>query len=237
MRPERYAYLLALAMIGWVSACDSTAPTGPTPDLPQPLPPTVELRACMLTEPQPPVVGTETQITLNGSCSTSGSEIVGYTWDLGDGRQKTGEVIHPQYTDSGNYDVILTVEDSAGRRDSVTTGIVVYQAAKACFDWNRIAMNEQDVPCNYHFDASCSAGDIVEYRWFFEGDPRENHPDRTVVTETPEITYDWSGDTTCLAFRPFERVVRLSVVTREGDTDSIEKLVQISEPSKDPNSH
>ncbi len=156
---------------------------------------------------------------------------------LGDERQKTGEVIHPQYTDSGNYDVILTVEDSEGRRDSVTIGVVVYQAAKACFDWNRIAMDEQGVPCYYHFDASCSAGDIVEYRWFFEGYARSDYPDRTIVTETPKITYDWSGDMTCFAFRAFERVVRLSVVTREGDTDSIEKRVQISEPSKDPNSH
>lgn len=52
-----------------------------------------------------------------------------YSWELGDGAVKTGELVTHYYTEPGTYTVKLTVEDFFGETSSITTEVTVTSSA------------------------------------------------------------------------------------------------------------
>jgi hypothetical protein len=88
------------------------------------------------------------------------------------------------------------------------------------------------MPCTVAFDATCSAGEMNEYRWFFEGGLRPDLPlpDTNITTNQPQITYSWGRDEECFSFRHFDRIVRLTVVDGAGATDTHEETIVFSVP-------
>jgi len=60
-------------------------------------------------------------------CEDALSGIASYEWDLGDGTKKSGPVVSHNYTETGSFDVTLTVRDAAGNTNSTRITIEVIQ--------------------------------------------------------------------------------------------------------------
>ena len=71
----------------------------------------------MTITPDPSSVGGAT--TFDGSGSYSGTDVVGFSWDLGDGTIKDGAVVEHTYTAGNTYLVTLTITDAFGQ---ISTG-------------------------------------------------------------------------------------------------------------------
>ena len=112
-----------------------------------------------------------------------------------------------------------------------TTTTPTPSSLKACFVFHQVLEGDPE-PCTVAFDATCSAGAMIEYRWFFEGGPRPDLPlpDMNITTNEPQITYSWGRDQECFSFRHFDRLVRLTVVDEGGATDTQEETVVFSVP-------
>ena len=126
--------------------------------------------------------------------------------------------------------VRLSVGGGGGSSEA-TIQVRVRRGPEACFVYRQILEDDPE-PCTVAFDATCSAGAVVEYRWFFEGGPRPDLPlpDTNITTTEPTITYSWGRDEECFSFRPFDRIVRLTVVDEGGATDSHEETVVFTTP-------
>lgn len=186
--------------------------------------------ACISTVPDPADVAPRESITLDASCSTDIGSGAGFQWDLGDGRSATGRTVEARYPSAGEYTVRLSVRDR-GASSEATVQVRVRPRPDACFVYQQIIENDPE-PCTVLFDATCSTGSIVEYRWFFEGGPRPDLPlpDTNITTSEPQITYSWSRDEECFSFRHFDRLVRLTVVDEAGAADSHEETVVFTVP-------
>jgi PKD repeat protein len=70
-------------------------------------------------------------VTFNGTSSTTTpkSSIVSYNWTFGDGAEATGETTSHTFKTAGTYSTVLTVVDSQGLADSVSTPIIVVGTA------------------------------------------------------------------------------------------------------------
>ncbi len=209
-------------------ACKSS-PTGPLPPASPPSP--AGMNACISSQPSPADINTGSPVTLDASCTTSALRIVSYDWQLGDGREQNGVIIHPLYEHPGQFTVTLVVQDEGGHQDTATIDVTVTNNEEACFTANPPSTTMSNPRCQIDFDASCSRGEIVEYRWFFQGNPEEpdRFPDTTRSTTEPTTTYLWEGDSACFAFQPFERIVRLTVVDVFGNEATTEQTVGINE--------
>ncbi len=64
-------------------------------------------------------------VNFDGTLSTSTSPLVSYHWTFGDGSEATGEATAHSFTTAGTFSTTLTVVDSLGHRDSVSTPIMV----------------------------------------------------------------------------------------------------------------
>jgi len=148
--------------------------------------------------------------------SGNGDEIVAYRWDLGDGTAARGVTVNHAYRTGGTYDVTLVVEDTAGQTDQVTRTVYVSQSPKG----ELVAMFDMTPPSakpfeDVTFDASPSTAhegeQIVSYRW--------NLGDGTKATgKTVTHSYDKTGIYN----------VKLTVEEGDGDTDSLEKTIEVS---------
>jgi hypothetical protein len=81
-----------------------------------------------------------------------------------------------------------------------------------------------DAGCKVDFDASCSTGNIVSYRWRFTDDP----PFIEVNAE-PTTTYDWSDNPECGT--PFSRLVRLTVTAEGGAAAETQSNINPTSPT------
>lgn len=70
--------------------------------------------------PDPSSVGGST--TFDGSASYSGTDVVSFTWDFGDGTGADGAVVDHTYTAGNTYAVTLTITDAIGQ---ISTGTYV----------------------------------------------------------------------------------------------------------------
>jgi chitodextrinase len=70
-------------------------------------------------------------LTLSGKYSSpaEGSNLVGYTWDMGDGTQASGRDVSHTYNTAGEYEAKLTVTDNNGLSDTTTHNVTVQETA------------------------------------------------------------------------------------------------------------
>lgn len=112
-------------------------------------------------------------VSFNGSSSTAtNTPLVKYSWVFGDGSQATGATVSHTFTTAGTYYTELTVEDSRGLTDTVTTPIVVGQSTVNQKPTAVIAVApfQGGAPMTYSFNGSQSSdpdGSIVKYDWNF----------------------------------------------------------------------
>ena len=236
-KTRRWALAVASIMVALVLArCDDDLPGAPTESVtvtqagvegPVPV-------ACFTTEPNPPEVAALEAITLDAGCSANVASAASFQWDLGDGRSATGRRVETRYRRSGEYTVRLSVHDRGATSEALAQ-VRVGQGPKACFVHHQILENDPE-PCTVSFDATCSSGSVKEFRWFFEGGRRPDLPlpDTNITTNEPQITYSWGWDEECFSFRPFDRLVRLTVVDASGATDTHEETVVFSTPTLRP---
>lgn len=75
--------------------------------------------------PTTPKVGTAVVFNAAASTASAGRRIVGYNWDLGNGRLAEGMAISNTYLTPGTYTVVLVVTDDAGRKGVVSQTLTV----------------------------------------------------------------------------------------------------------------
>jgi PKD repeat protein len=173
-------------------------------------------------------------LILDAGCSTNVGSAASYRWDLGDGRSATGSRVEARYRRSGEFTVRLSVQDREVTSEA-TAEIHVRKRPEACFLFHQVLANESEEPCTAVFDATCSEGSVKEYRWVFEGgaragDPPQGPKDTNVTTREPHVLHSWREEIECVAFRPFRRLVRLTVVDDGGATDTHEETVLFAVP-------
>jgi hypothetical protein len=192
--------------------------------------------ACFTSEPSPAEVSVGEKVIVDAGCTEGVGPDATYRWDLGDGRRRTGPRVEARYPRAGDYVIELRVEDR-GMQSTTTTAVRVMPrpapTLNACFTFRDLTLAEETLPCSIAFDASCSTGEIQEYRWFFGGSPHVEGDDETLTTATPEAEHSWSGDMECRFFRPFERLVRLTTVDSRGRTHSVEQMIPFAHISRE----
>jgi len=95
---------------------------------------------------------TELTCQLDGSKSTDDGSIVSYSWNLGDGNLNTSTQLTHQYSQSGSYQVSLTVTDNEGFDNTSYKTLVVSTGNNDC-------PNKE----NWNINASYALGDEVVY--------------------------------------------------------------------------
>jgi PKD repeat protein len=91
---------------------------------------TTEPKADFVISPSAPVVGE--RVFFNGATSNPsvGRTIVQYDWDFGTGVQASGMLASHIYDKAGEYTVVLTVTDDAGKKGSTSKTVKVIVATK-----------------------------------------------------------------------------------------------------------
>lgn len=105
------------------------------------------------------------QATVEASNSTG--DIESYDWDFDDGTGEEGSdsTVVTSYSDTGVYDVTLTVSGPGAATDTTTTTVVVSEGGlTASFEVDPELPETGEV---VEFDATVSTGDIISYEWRF----------------------------------------------------------------------
>ena len=113
-------------------------------------------------------------VTFNGTSSVAhNATMVSYNWTFGDGSYATGKTTSHTFTTAGTYYTQLTVIDSQGLSDTVSTPIIVIGSAPA--NVKPVAViaaitPSGNEPLSFSFDGSQSSdpdGSIAQYNWVF----------------------------------------------------------------------
>lgn len=107
-------------------------------------------------------------ITFDGSKSSDPDDhdfIMKYYWNLGDGTKRLGKTVTHEYKHPGTYYVTLTVFDSLGAKDSISTKIIVEQPNRAPIKPLIGGILDVNAEEAYSFAASSTDpdGDDIEY--------------------------------------------------------------------------
>jgi PKD repeat protein len=135
--------------------------------------------------PSPPVSGEPTTFNASLSYDVDGT-VTGYFWDFGDGGNATGEIVEHTYNSTGTYEVILTVEDNDGCRNSDSQMVEVFARPSADFAYSPFPIAIVLEPVTFNASTSSpGSGSIINYTWNFD--------DGNVTTTTePVITHIFS---------------------------------------------
>jgi PGF-CTERM protein len=174
------------------------------------------LRAALDWAPEEPTTGE--QVTFDAT--SSAGRVAEYRWDFdGDGTGDAttdGPTTTHAYSEAGSKTVRLEIADTDGRTDEFSAELAVVDSGpEAALTWEPTAPEAGEAVT---LDATGSAGDVVEYRWDFDGD---GTIDATTVEPTTTTTYETAGS----------RTVRVTVVESDGQTASDDGELSVTEPS------
>lgn len=152
------AFVLACGLAVSVASGNANAASSPATDPPPPS--SMPLPTAMAgASPTSGGVGTTVSFTSTGSApGSSGSPIVSFDWDYGDGETDTGATVSHTYTAIGTYTVSLTVTDAAGLSGVSMVTITIADNAtpgKAAFKLNFVKDNADS------FSATFTSKDLV----------------------------------------------------------------------------
>lgn len=141
-------------------------------------------------------------------------QVVGWSWDFGDGRGSSSRDPSHRYDKPGTYVVTLEVTDDGGATDRASLEVTATPANSnspptAAFE---VDCDDDDLECDFKDRSWDDDGKIVSRLWSF-GDGE------TSTQRNPEHEYDESGTYT----------VRLTVTDDEGATDSAEESVTVKD--------
>ncbi len=170
------------------------------------------LRAVIATDTKNDLYYVDQKYEFDGSESTvEEGEITTYLWDFGDGDSTQSRTASHTYTETGTYEVVLTVEDSEGNEDESTLEITVTEEGSepiASFVTTPQSKTGA-VPLTVQFDGSYSSDadlDIIQYEWDFDSDG----------------TIDDTGDAVAYTFEEVGTYeVTLTVTDSTGNVDSV----------------
>ncbi|WP_324027975.1 PKD domain-containing protein [Maribacter sp. BPC-D8] len=160
----------------------------------------------------------ELQVDFDSSASIDDNGIVSYAWDFGDGNSSNEANPVHIYSESGTYDVTLTVTDADGKLDTSAATITVLgngiPVAVASAD-----VLEGEASLTVSFDGSGSTDDnaVVTYAWDFDDDDISNEIN-------PVHVFDEVGEYT----------VTLTVSDAEGQTHSTTLTITVNEENEAP---
>jgi PKD repeat protein len=177
--------------------------------------------------PSQPLPDETVQFDASESTAPAG-EIESYEWsyevsDNYDDETYTGDSFSHIYSENGDYDVTLEVEDNGGATDSVTKTVTVGgEDPTASFT---ISPSQPLPDKTVQFDASEStapAGEIESYEWSYE--VSDNYDDETSTGNSFSHIYSENGDYD----------VTLEVEDNGGATDSVTKTVTVGGDPPEP---
>ncbi|MCW4017060.1 MAG: PKD domain-containing protein, partial [Candidatus Bathyarchaeota archaeon] len=207
---ESGEYTVSLSVTDNRGGTDTTTKTITIENMLPPEEPNNKPLAAFTHSPEPAYATEAVTFDASGSSDSDG-QIVGYSWNFGDGTTGTGKTATHVYSDIDSYTVKLTVTDNEGATDSTSrTKNILNNSPVASFTQ---ASDEVIIGEENFFDASTSAdidGTIVEYSWDF-GDGT------TTTGVTATHTYTNSGVHT----------VTLTIRDDEGVIDSVTSTVTV----------
>lgn len=115
--------------------------------------------------------------------------IVDYRWDLGDGTQRTGEIVDHTFARSGRFTVRLVVTDDRGGRSSVVQSVLVNASPTASFTFETGAAGDLSVAFNAT-GSSDPDGEIRRFSWDFGDDSPLD--EGAIVTHTYALPDDYT---------------------------------------------
>lgn len=117
--------------------------------------------------------------------SESDDTIVSWEWDFGDGTTSTQQHPYHEYTEEGEYTVVLTVTDSKGRTGRSTSAM--FKKPNADFTAQLVTCED---PLTIRFtDQSTSFGKLLKWEWDFDGDEEVDS-----TKQNPTYTYPQPGE-------------------------------------------
>ena len=136
----------------------------------------------------PPVADKKVPVVFDGSASYDpDGVIVNWSWDFGDSVQGFGEVVEHTYMNSGEYEVVLVVEDDDGATDDDAISISILNHAPVAII-NGPSYGLVGEPLTFDGTGSYDPdGDSLTYEWDFgDGTPNE-------YTEIVEHIFTYPG--------------------------------------------
>ncbi|BAV05598.1 gliding motility-associated C-terminal domain-containing protein [Filimonas lacunae] len=150
-----------------------------------------------------------TVLFTDSSNSVSGA-ITSYIWDFGDGQISAQATPTHTYTESGSFDISLTVQNSYGCKQSLQKKGMVQVAGKVKAAYNYTYVNACQPPTRVQFTNTSTDTGALQYQWSF-GDGA------TSTDASPEHIYDAAGD----------YMARLVAISTTGCTDTIIQKIAI----------
>ena len=156
-----------------------------------------------------------------GPSSDADGDVVGYAWNLGDGREAEGKAVDVTYATPGTYAVTLTVTDDDGATDTTSLSVAVGQPPNMV-PVARISGGSRDgaAPFSTTLDGGTSTdadGTVAGYSWNL-GDGR------TASGKTVSATWETPGTYS----------VTLTVTDDDGAIAAATTTVTVAEPPNQP---
>jgi len=118
------------------------------------------------------------------SSTTSGTNIVSWYWDFGDGTSSTSQYPNQYYSSNGSYNVCLTITTVDSCTSTICQVVQVGCIGQSTCQANFIAQN--NCPLFYFIDNSTASSNIVNWSWDY-GDGN------TSIGQTGSNTYGANG--------------------------------------------
>ena len=141
-------------------------------------------------------------------------QIVGYTWEFGDGNTSNALVPYHVYSQPGVYKVSLKAVSNSGCESEYSDYITISPLPTAEFNWALISSDSCSLPQTYQFLNTSTNG--VQFAWDFDF---ANSGVHTSVSNNPQHTFTAPGS----------YLIQLYVENQFGCWDTIFKQLDISE--------